>query len=246
MGISLGEGEAITKRQNKNQDSQDNRILACYEAIKNQPYAAEVYEELGDVCYSQGQIEKSIRSYHKTLAVVYAKLGKIYFQKGQLEQAIAYYQKVITLEPKSAAIYWSIGQILQQQGRLFEAKIYQQKALEIKPDLMIKSYALNQLDLKVTSYLTWENGFFIEAGANDGISQSNTLYFERYKNWQSILIEAIQELVEKCRINRSKSVVENYALVPFNYGQDYIKMYYCNLMSFVDGAMESEEEKKFT
>ncbi|MGD1804965.1 FkbM family methyltransferase [Dapis sp. BLCC M126] len=240
----------MIKRENENQGSQDNQILACYEAIKNQPYAVEAYQKLGDICYSQGQIEKSIRSYNKAielqpdLAIVYAKLGKIYSQKGQLQQAIAHYQKVITLEPKSAAIYWNISQILQQQGRLFEAKIYQQKALEIKPDLIRKSFALNQLDIKLTPYLTWENGFFIEAGANDGISQSNTLYFEKYKNWQGILVEAIPELAEKCRINRSKSVVENYALVPFDYGQDYIKMNYCNLMSFVDGAIELEEEKK--
>ncbi|WP_287274538.1 MULTISPECIES: tetratricopeptide repeat protein [unclassified Okeania] len=180
LGISLGQGEARAKRKNKNLDSQDNQILAYYEAIKNQPYAAEAYQGLGDFYYSKGQIEKSIRSYNKAiksqpnLAIVYAKLGKIYSQKGQLEQANAYYQKVIALEPKSAGIYWSIGNILQKQGRLFEANIYQQKALEIKPDLMRKSYALNQLDLKLASYLTWENGFFIEAGANDGISQSNT------------------------------------------------------------------------
>ncbi len=250
LGIYLGQAEAITKRKNQNQGSQENQILACYEAIKNQPDSAEAYQKLGDICYSQGQIEKSIRSYDKAielqpdLAIVYGKLGKIYSQIGQLEQAIAYFQKVITLEPRSADIYWSISQILQQQGRLFEANIYQQKALEIKPDLIRKSYALNRLDLKLTSYLTWEYGFFIEVGANDGISQSNTLYFEKYKNWQGILIEAIPELAEKCRINRSKSVVENYALVPFDYAQDYIKIHYCNLMSFVDGAMRSEEEKK--
>ncbi|MGD1711995.1 FkbM family methyltransferase [Dapis sp. BLCC M172] len=240
----------MTKRENKNQGSQDNQILACYEAIKNQPFSVEAYHKLGDICYSQGQIEKSIRSYkiaielQPDLAIVYAKLGKIYSQKGELQQAIAYYQKVITLEPQSADIYWSIGHILEQQGRLFEAKIYQQKALEIKPDLIRNSFALNQLDLKLTSYLTWEYGFFIEAGANDGISQSNTLYFEKYKNWQGILVEAIPELAEKCRINRSQSVVENYALVPFDYDRDYIKMYYCNLMSFVDGAIKSDEEKK--
>ncbi|MGK7922824.1 MAG: FkbM family methyltransferase [Trichodesmium sp.] len=240
----------MTTRKNQNQGSQDNQILACYEAIKNQPYAAENYQNLGDVYYSQGKIEKSIRAYQKAielqpdLAIVYIKLGKIYSQKCQLEQAIAYYQKVIALEPRSADIYWSISQILQQQGRLFEANIYREKALEIKPYLVEKSFALNQLDLKLTRYLNWENGFFIEAGANDGISQSNTLYFEKYKNWQGILIEAIPELAEKCRINRSKSVVENYALVPFDYDRDYIKMHYCNLMSFVDGAMKSEVEKE--
>ncbi|WP_375340308.1 tetratricopeptide repeat protein [Okeania sp.] len=67
-------------------------------------------------------------------------------------------------------MYWSISQILQQQGKLSEAEVYQEKALEIKPDIITKSYALNQLDFKLTRYLAWENGFFIEVGANDGIS----------------------------------------------------------------------------
>ncbi|NES75543.1 MULTISPECIES: tetratricopeptide repeat protein [Okeania] len=90
LGISLGQGEARAKRKNKNLDSQNHQILAYYEAIKNQPYAAEAYQGLGDFYYSKGQIEKSIRSYNKAiklqpnLAIVYAKLGKIYSQKGQL------------------------------------------------------------------------------------------------------------------------------------------------------------------
>ena len=39
-----------------------------------------------------------------------------------------------------------------------------------------RSYALNQLDLKLLPYLGERPGVFIEAGGNDGISQSNTLY----------------------------------------------------------------------
>ena len=229
----------------------DSLIVACYEAIKIQPYSAEGYKKLGDIWYSQGQIEKAIRSYNQALkyqpelVIIHANLGKIYYQKGELEQAIAHYKKVIRLQPKSAVTYWTISHILQQQGRLFEANIYQERALEIQEaSLPRKSFALNQLDIKLTPYLSWENGFFIEAGANDGISQSNSLYFEKYKKWQGILIEPIPDLAAKCRINRPNSVVENYALVPFDYGQDHVKMYYCNLMSFVDGAMDSKEEKK--
>ena len=33
------------------------------------------------------------------------------------------------------------------------------------------------------------NGFFIEAGAYDGQTMSNTLYFERFHNWTGLLIE---------------------------------------------------------
>jgi hypothetical protein len=40
-----------------------------------------------------------------------------------------------------------------------------------------KSYSLNDLDLKLKAYLNFQRGYFIEAGANDGLDQSNTLFF---------------------------------------------------------------------
>jgi hypothetical protein len=36
-----------------------------------------------------------------------------------------------------------------------------------------------------------ENGFFIEAGAFDGENFSNSLYFEKQRNWDGILIEPV-------------------------------------------------------
>lgn len=104
------------------------------------------------------------------------------------------------------------------------------------------SFALNQLDKKLEPYLQIENGFFIEAGANDGITQSNTLYFEKYLGWTGLLIEAIPDLAQKCRQNRPGCIVENYALVSFDYPDETIEMQYCNLMSTAKGAMGSLEE----
>lgn len=106
-----------------------------------------------------------------------------------------------------------------------------------------KSFALNELDFRLLRYLDFKNGFFIEAGAADGRAQSNTLYFERYRKWKGILIEPIPELAERCRKNRPKSIVENCALVPFGFEEDYIEMRYCGLMSLVKGAMKSEQEE---
>ena len=102
-----------------------------------------------------------------------------------------------------------------------------------------KSYALNHLDLKLRYYLNFRNGFFIEVGANDGISQSNTFYFEENLNWSGILIEPIPELAEKCRINRPNCIVENSALVSFEYKKPNIDMRYCNLMSVIKGSLGS-------
>lgn len=107
-----------------------------------------------------------------------------------------------------------------------------------------KSFALNQLDIRLRPYLCFEAGFFVEAGANDGISQSNTLYFERYKGWTGILIEPVPELAAQCGINRPRCIVETCALVPFGFADGEVVMRYCNLMSLIKGSMRSEEEEQ--
>ena len=51
------------------------------------------------------------------------------------------------------------------------------------------SFSLNQLDKKLEKFVNYNDGFYVELGANDGVSQSNSLYFETKRNWSGILIE---------------------------------------------------------
>lgn len=97
-----------------------------------------------------------------------------------------------------------------------------------------RRYAIHNLDILLETFIDYRNGFFIEAGANDGLSQSNTRYFEQYKGWKGLLIEAIPDLANKCKKNRPKSIVENYALVSNDYLLDNIEIHYCNLMSVIE------------
>jgi FkbM family methyltransferase len=83
-------------------------------------------------------------------------------------------------------------------------------------------YSLNNLDEKLLKYLNFNNGFFIEAGANDGISQSNTLMYEQKFNWTGLLIEPSFIKYEECKKNRPKCIVENYALVNESYKEKTI------------------------
>jgi FkbM family methyltransferase len=106
-----------------------------------------------------------------------------------------------------------------------------------------KSYALNELDLKLLPYLDYRGGFFVEAGANDGIHQSNTLYYEKYKGWTGLLIEAIPALSEECRQNRPKCIVENCALVSSQFSGKSIELEYYNLMSLVKGSFDDEVDE---
>ena len=43
------------------------------------------------------------------------------------------------------------------------------------------------LDQKLEKYLNYSGGYFVELGANNGVDQSNTLYYEKYKNWRVML-----------------------------------------------------------
>ena len=117
------------------------------------------------------------------------------------------------------------------------------KLLRKLGDLTFRSAALNQLDLKLRRYVDFDDGFFIEAGANDGINQSNTRFFEKRRRWKGLLVEPVPELAAACRANRPSCIVESVALVPFGFAAPQIEMRFCNLMSLVKGAMKSEAEE---
>lgn len=102
---------------------------------------------------------------------------------------------------------------------------------------------INDLDIKLGKYLYKRGGFFIEAGANDGVSQSNTRYFEKNLDWTGLLVEPIPELAGKCKESRPSCIVENCALVSSTYTRSHIEMRYANLMSVVAGGMKSADEE---
>lgn len=104
--------------------------------------------------------------------------------------------------------------------------------------------AIFDMDRKLEKYLDYQNGFFIEVGANDGYCQSNTYYLEKWKGWQGVLIEGIPELYQKCLRERVKSKVFNCALVSDDFPEDSITMNYANLMSLVEGSLKSKEAEE--
>ena len=75
-------------------------------------------------------------------------------------------------------------------------------------------------------------GFYVEVGANDGRSSSNTYWLEKERNWTGILIEPILHKHFESKNTRSKKNIFVYgALVDSEYKQDFLKMYYSNLMT---------------
>jgi FkbM family methyltransferase len=97
------------------------------------------------------------------------------------------------------------------------------------------SYALDELDRKVAAYLP-TRGVFVEAGAHDGLTQSNTAMLEFSRGWRGLLVEPVPELARQCRANRPGSRVEQAALVAADFPDESISMTYCNRSSIVEGG----------
>ena len=75
-----------------------------------------------------------------------------------------------------------------------------------------KFNAYNDLDKKMLKYLNYKNGFFFDIGANDGVNQSTTWYFEKSLNWKGILVEPLPHVYSELVKNRSKeNFFYNYA-----------------------------------
>lgn len=101
--------------------------------------------------------------------------------------------------------------------------------------------ALNGLDYKLKKYLDFENGFFIEAGGNDGLSQSNTYWFERFRGWRGIMVEAVPDQALLCRKNRPRADVINAALVADDSTRS-VRIKAARLMAFIPGTRTAADE----
>lgn len=110
------------------------------------------------------------------------------------------------------------------------ASFFRDQALRLDP---WRSH--NQLDKKLSALipsLLNQKTFYVEAGANNGIRQSNTLFLEKRFGASGILIEPSQHLFEECGRNRNqKNIFEHCALVSESYEKPYMEFIYSDLMT---------------
>jgi FkbM family methyltransferase len=127
----------------------------------------------------------------------------------------------------------------QTRKRLVHAR---RRAFEAAGSARYSRPGFDGIDAKLQRYLP-ETGTFLEAGANDGYTWSNTYYLERFKGWRGVLVEGIPALSDECRRLRSRSIVHNCALVEHGFPEDQVTMTYSDLRSLIAGS-EPEMERR--
>jgi FkbM family methyltransferase len=123
------------------------------------------------------------------------------------------------------------------------AKTMRRRFFELAGSDRYSRFALNDLDRKLAAHIPCRGGRFIEAGANDGLTQSNTYWFERFRDWRGILIEPVPTLAAACRRNRPRATVVNSALVSTDQIKS-VRMQAANLMAFVSNSFERPEDEQ--
>jgi FkbM family methyltransferase len=113
-------------------------------------------------------------------------------------------------------------------------------ALEARGDDRLSRPALHELDVKLDAIIGRRGGFFIEAGANDGYTQSNTYWLERFRGWRGLLVEPMPELASEARLSRPSATVTECALVAASDTRETLRMRFGDLMSMVDGARDPD------
>jgi FkbM family methyltransferase len=96
---------------------------------------------------------------------------------------------------------------------------------------------------KLLEIVNFDDGFYIECGANDGVTQSYSYELEQ-KNWKGILVEPSINAFNKCVINRSdKNIFINCALVSNDDTDNILGDFDGNLMSSVNGERLASNSK---
>ena len=133
---------------------------------------------------------------------------------------------------------------LRQAAPLGLRKTFKVKRAQLTLRLGIHRFSfpgLAGLDKNVIPYLP-KMGTFLEVGANDGYSQSNTYHLERVRGWSGILIEPLPSLFARCQLVRPHSWCYNAACVPDGFASSMIEMADLDLMSVALGLQPEEDQ----
>jgi hypothetical protein len=107
---------------------------------KTAPYSYRVYNNMGDVLASEGDLDGALENFKRSVALKpdYAdavhNIGHIYMVKKDYPQAIFHLQKSLDMNPRLYPSAYKLGIIYIGQGDYEKARSYFEKCLEFSPD----------------------------------------------------------------------------------------------------------------
>jgi FkbM family methyltransferase len=115
---------------------------------------------------------------------------------------------------------------------------YRAKLFEALGSQRYSRPALFEMDARLGELMPWEGGTFVEAGAHNGFTQSNTYHLEQARGWSGLLVEPVPELYRLCARRRPRSRVVHGALVGAGHDGEAVELHFGDLMSTIHAGAE--------
>ncbi len=114
---------------------------------------------------------------------------------------------------------------------LLMSRVYNAHLLNFKNRADMEYYSQHGQDkfLNEEIFQDKENGVFVDIGAHDGVSISNSYFFEKMKNWTGVCIEPIPSVFDKLKNSRKCHMVncaisDKEGTADFICGTGYVEM----------------------
>ncbi|MDO9529564.1 MAG: tetratricopeptide repeat protein [Syntrophales bacterium] len=110
------------------------------DCIKKSPGKARPHYNLANVLTRQGNIDRAIKHYHKTVLIehnhvrAHVNLGNSYLEKGNSSDAIKHYSDALLIDPDREGAHIGMGNVLLSLNRFSEALKHYSEVMRINPD----------------------------------------------------------------------------------------------------------------
>lgn len=133
--------------------------------------------------------------------------------------------------------YWLYRKFPSWTNFLFRKK---RKGFSIKTHVEIPYHSQYGQDKIINERIfgSKKNGFFVDIGANDGITGSNTYFFEKELSWKGVCIEPQPDIFKKLAKNR-KSECHNCAVSSKSGKAKFLKVGHADMLSGLVDHMDT-------
>lgn len=131
--------------------------------------------------------------------------GMTALREGDLDAAEEYLKNGLSLNKHSALLQETLAELYGRRNNQAAGAVCLQNAL-VMDHLVSRQYSQGGEDYLISQILTEKTGCYVDVGAHDPVSLSNTYFFYR-RGWTGICLEPDQGLAEKFKAVRPKDIV---------------------------------------
>ena len=130
--------------------------------------------------------------------------------------------------------FWGVFRLVEELGFSYDEKDREIYSSQYGQDKFVAEYLFPEK----------EKGVYVDIGANDGVTLSNSLFFETRREWTGLCVEPLPEVFEKlCQI-RKKSFCENLCISNTEGSLDFAMVEGMDALSGIAKNMDSRHQRR--